>query len=165
MTPSFVSGRAPPAFDAVTLISTLRVSTIYQNTDLRNFSISQLQSRFILSPIHRIALSDELSLPDWEAPAFVELCRRPEPISQKEASVLGMVRTVELARLREAEQRHQYVGLVHQATTDPFLSTDGNLKRDRLQEVASEDTHIVSTCPHKMFCSRSNLKTHFSSYM
>ncbi|CAE6428245.1 unnamed protein product [Rhizoctonia solani] len=135
---SFVSGRAPPAFDAVTLISTLRVATLYQNPDLRSFSISELQSRFVIPPIHRIALSDELSLPDWEAPAFAELCRRPETISQKEAKVLGMVRTVEVARIREAEQRHQYVGLVHQAATGPFLNTDGILQKDKLQAAADQ---------------------------
>ncbi|CAE6339937.1 unnamed protein product [Rhizoctonia solani] len=126
---SFVSGRVPPSFDAVTLISTLRVSTLYQNPDLRNFSISQLQSRFVLSPIYRIALSDELSIPDWESPAFIELCRRSEPLTQK-----------------EAEQRHQYISLVHQATTDPFLTVDGNLKKDKLQ-VAADQTLKHTSLP------------------
>ncbi|KAF8708038.1 hypothetical protein RHS03_04354, partial [Rhizoctonia solani] len=143
---SFVSGRVPPSFDAVTLISTLRVSTLYQNPDLRNFSISQLQSRFVLSPIYRIALSDELSIPDWESPAFIELCRRSEPLTQKEAGVLGINRTVEVARLREAEQRHQYISLVHQATTDPFLTVDGNLKKDKLQ-VAADQTLKHTSLP------------------
>ncbi|CAE6494931.1 unnamed protein product [Rhizoctonia solani] len=135
---SFVSGRAPPTFDAATLVSTLRVATLYQNSDLKSFAISQLQSRFVMTPIHRIALSDELSIPGWEAPAFIELCRRPEPISQKEASVLGMTRTVEIARLREAEQRHQYLALIYQATTDPFLSSDGTVKKDKLQAAADQ---------------------------
>ncbi|KAL5641633.1 hypothetical protein ACGC1H_001940 [Rhizoctonia solani] len=135
---SFVSGHTPPTFDGATLVSTLRVATLYQNPDLRSFAISQLQTRFTLSPIHRIALSDELSIPDWEAPAFLELCRRPESISQKEASVLGMTRTVEVARIREAEQRHQYLDLVYQATTDPFLSADGNIKKDKLQTAAEK---------------------------
>ncbi|KAH7345370.1 hypothetical protein B0J17DRAFT_639639 [Rhizoctonia solani] len=135
---SFVSGRAPPTFDAVALISTLRVATLYQNSDLREFSISQLQSKFVISPTYRIALSDELFIPDWEAPAFVELCRRPEPISEKEASILGIARTVQVARLREAEQRHQYTSLVYQATTDPFLSNDGTVKKDKLQATAEQ---------------------------
>ncbi|KDN44056.1 hypothetical protein RSAG8_05788, partial [Rhizoctonia solani AG-8 WAC10335] len=69
---------------------------------------------------------------------FLELCRRPEPLSQKEASVLGITRTVEVARIREAEQRHQYVGLVYQATTDPFLSADGNINTDKLQTAAEQ---------------------------
>ncbi|KAJ1311828.1 hypothetical protein OPQ81_010289 [Rhizoctonia solani] len=143
---SFVSGCTPPRFDSVTLVSTLRVATLYQNPDLRGFAISQLQSRFALSPIYRIALSDELSIPDWETPAFIEICRRPEPLSQREASILGIARTVEVARLREAEQLHQYLGLVHQATTDPFLSADGAVKKDKLQ-AAGEQTLKHSSLP------------------
>ncbi|CUA74212.1 hypothetical protein RSOLAG22IIIB_11053 [Rhizoctonia solani] len=135
---SFVSGHTPPSFEGAILVSTLRVATLYQNPDLRSFAISQLQSRFALTPIHRIALSDELSIPDWEAPAFLELCRRSESLSQKEASVLGVARTVEIARLREAEQRHQYLSLVYQATTDPFLNAEGNVRKDKLQTAAEQ---------------------------
>ncbi|CAE6505066.1 unnamed protein product [Rhizoctonia solani] len=179
---SFVSGRVPPTFDAVALISTLRVATLYQNPDLREFAISQLQSKFVISPTYRIALSDELFIPDWEAPdlrefaisqlqskfvisptyrialsdelfipdweapAFTELCRRPEPISEKEASILGIARTVQVARLREAEQRHQYTSLIDQAIKDPFLSSDGTLKKDKLQ-AAAEQTLKHSSLP------------------
>ncbi|CAE7147122.1 unnamed protein product [Rhizoctonia solani] len=141
---SLVSSHTPPKFDGQTLISTLRVASLYQNPDLRDFSISQLQSEFYIAPIYRIALSDELAIPGWEAPAFLELCRRPEALSQDEASILGIARTVEVARVREAEQRHQYLALVHQATTDPFLSSEGSIKKDKLKAAAGNYIHPMT---------------------
>ncbi|CAE6494969.1 unnamed protein product [Rhizoctonia solani] len=137
-----VSAPSSPGFDETTLISTLRVATHYQNPNLRSFAITQLQSGLILSPIYRIGLSDELSLPDWEIAAFTEFCRRPEPISQKEAKILGITRFAEIARIREAEQRRQYIGMIGQATVNLFLNTDGTVKRDKLQAVASESSPV-----------------------
>lgn len=57
--------------------------------------------------MERIQLSDELLIRDWEKPAFTELCSRTKPISTEEAQILGMKRFVEVARIREAEQRRQ----------------------------------------------------------
>jgi hypothetical protein len=62
-----------------------------------------------LTAIDRIRLSDEFLLPSWEKPAFTELCQRANAITPSEAQVLGMDRFVEIARIREAEQRRQVV--------------------------------------------------------
>ncbi|KAG9103709.1 hypothetical protein FRC06_008703 [Ceratobasidium sp. 370] len=95
-------------FDADTLTSTLRIATVYNYPGLRNFAISRLEKAG-LSAIERIQLSDELLLPSWEKPAFTELCRRPDAITQSEAQVLGVERFAQVARIREAEQRRRFV--------------------------------------------------------
>ncbi|CAE7192386.1 unnamed protein product [Rhizoctonia solani] len=92
-----------PNFDSSTLMSTLRIASSFDYPALRKFAISKLEGMDIPA-IQRIQLSDELSLPEWELPAFTELCSRAEPISQAEAEVLGMTRFVEVARIRETER-------------------------------------------------------------
>ncbi|EUC64159.1 hypothetical protein RSOL_436390, partial [Rhizoctonia solani AG-3 Rhs1AP] len=92
-----------PDFDSSTLISTLRIASTFDYPALRKFAISKLEG-MSLPAIERIQLSDELSLPTWETPAFTELCSRKEPISQSEAEILGMTRFVEIARIRETER-------------------------------------------------------------
>ncbi|KAH7345364.1 hypothetical protein B0J17DRAFT_639621 [Rhizoctonia solani] len=145
---SFVFSPVPPSFDVATLVSTLRVATLFQNPDLRNFAISQLESiKHSAAAIDRIALSDELKLPDWEVPAFAELCRRPEPISAEEAKILGINRFVEIARMREIEQRQRFVELVNQVATDPFLDDDGTVIKDKLEAVAEKTLKHPSLPP------------------
>ncbi|QRV76223.1 hypothetical protein RhiJN_19058 [Ceratobasidium sp. AG-Ba] len=97
----------PASFDADALISTLRIATVYGYPELQEFAISGLE-KFDLSAIERIQLSDELLLPSWEKPAFAELCQRPGAITPSEAQVLGVERFVQVARIREAEQRRQF---------------------------------------------------------
>ncbi|KEP48312.1 hypothetical protein V565_128100 [Rhizoctonia solani 123E] len=92
-----------PDFDSSTLTSTLRIASTFDYPALRKFAISKLEG-MNLPAIERIQLSDELSLPSWETPAFTELCSRKEPISQAEAEILGMTRFVEIARIRETER-------------------------------------------------------------
>ncbi|KAG8763504.1 hypothetical protein FRC11_002344 [Ceratobasidium sp. 423] len=148
-TTSVVSDPSSSSFDKTTLVSALRVAILYQNPGLQSFAITRLQSGLVLPPIYRIALSDELLLPDWETSAFSELCRRPEPISQKEAKILGITRFVEIARIREVEQRRQYIGLIGRAAANPFLNTDGTVKQEKLQAAAKNSGTIpdYGSCP------------------
>jgi hypothetical protein len=104
---SVISG--PVHFDTDTLISALRIATTYNYPELRDFAIAGLE-RASLTAIDRIRLSDEFLLPSWEKPAFTQLCQRPETITPAEAQVLGMDRFVQIARIREAEQRRQLIG-------------------------------------------------------
>ncbi|CAE6513633.1 unnamed protein product [Rhizoctonia solani] len=104
-----------PDFDSSTLTSTLRIASFYDYPALRKFAISKLEG-MSLPAIERIQLSDELSLPTWETPAFTELCSRKEPISQSEAEILGMTRFVEIARIREVERTRlavQFAGRIY----------------------------------------------------
>ncbi|KEP48311.1 hypothetical protein V565_128090 [Rhizoctonia solani 123E] len=104
-----------PDFDSSTLTSSLRIASTFDYPALRKFAISKLEG-MNLPAIERIQLSDELSLPSWETPAFTELCSRKEPISQSEAEVLGMTRFVEIARIRETERTRlavQFAGRIY----------------------------------------------------
>ncbi|KAF8605116.1 hypothetical protein BDV93DRAFT_605605 [Ceratobasidium sp. AG-I] len=103
---SVVSG--PPKFDTDILTSALRVATVFDYPELREFALSSLENANF-APIDRIRLSDELSLPQWEKPAFAELCQRKEPVSIPEAQVLGIERFTQIARIREMEQRRQFL--------------------------------------------------------
>ncbi|KAL5641624.1 hypothetical protein ACGC1H_001936 [Rhizoctonia solani] len=99
-------------FNSETLIKALRIATLYGCPDMRKYAISELERRFTFLPIHRIQMSDEFDLPAWEKPAFIELCRRPEPISKEESVILGLDRLAAISRIRETEQRRKFVELV-----------------------------------------------------
>ncbi|CAE6505317.1 unnamed protein product [Rhizoctonia solani] len=120
-------------FNSETLIKALRIATLYGCPDMRNYAISELERRFTFLPIHRIQMSDEFNLPTWEKPAFVELCRRPEPISKEESKILGLDRLAALSRIRETEQRRKFVELVDKSL-GPLdhrgLATDDKLRTD-----------------------------------
>ncbi|KAL5631374.1 hypothetical protein ACGC1H_007030 [Rhizoctonia solani] len=110
-----------PDFDSSIMTSTLRIASAFDYPALRKFAISKLEG-MKLPAIQRIELSDEFSLPAWETPAFTELCSRKEPISQAEAEVLGMMRFVEIARIRETERTCCEVKLV----SEDLLQLIGN---------------------------------------
>ena len=122
---SVVSG--PPKFDSSTLTSALRIATVFDYPELREFAISSLE-RADLAPIDRIQLSDELSLPQWEKPAFAELCQRKEPISIPEAQVLGIERFTQIARIREMEQHQQFMNSIIEPLKAQCLPKDVELK-------------------------------------
>ncbi|KAG8713543.1 hypothetical protein FRC11_011849, partial [Ceratobasidium sp. 423] len=103
-----------PEFEVHTLVSALRVASTYDYADLRNFAIDELE-KCSLPAISQIALSDEFFLPHWEKPAFVDLCYRIEPITSSEAQVLGIGRFTEIARIREAQQRHHFMELFNKS--------------------------------------------------
>ncbi|KAF8599375.1 hypothetical protein BDV93DRAFT_526164 [Ceratobasidium sp. AG-I] len=93
-------------FDPPTLTSALRLATTYDYSALRTFAIKRLQDAS-LTAIDRIRLAREFGLSTWEEPAYVELCERDEALTTSEASVLGLNTFVELARIREKEQRRR----------------------------------------------------------
>ncbi|QRV93759.1 hypothetical protein RhiJN_21777 [Ceratobasidium sp. AG-Ba] len=95
---------ALPNFDPTTLVSALRTATTYDYPTLRNFTIKKLES-IPLSAIERIRIAREFKLATWEAPAYEELCAREEPITEDEASVLGISTFVQVAKIREKAQR------------------------------------------------------------
>ncbi|KAF8705953.1 hypothetical protein RHS03_04935, partial [Rhizoctonia solani] len=114
-----------PDFDSNIMISSLRIASIFDYPNLRKFALSRLEG-MSLSALHRIQLSDELLIPSWEMPAFVELCNRAEPITLAEADVLGMSRFVEIARIRETQKGHQVTKLVNKALPKLLESSQSN---------------------------------------
>ncbi|KDN49819.1 hypothetical protein RSAG8_01884, partial [Rhizoctonia solani AG-8 WAC10335] len=71
-----------PDFDSNTVTSALRIASTFDYPALRKFATSKLEG-MNLSPIQRIQLSDEFSLPSWETPAFTELCASYVQLSRK----------------------------------------------------------------------------------
>ncbi|CAE7096700.1 unnamed protein product [Rhizoctonia solani] len=107
-----------------------------------------VHSAHLIREVASSTLSDELNLPDWEIPAFLELCRRSEPISPEEATVLGIARFTEISRIREGEQRRQYMELIDKVSKDPLMTTDGTVMKDKLQATAEQTlkSSSIPTC-------------------
>ncbi|KAG8679009.1 hypothetical protein FRC09_019333, partial [Ceratobasidium sp. 395] len=96
----------PLELDPATLVSALRLATVYDYPALRTFAINNLE-KAQLTAIERIQIAREFGFTSWEEPAYVELCERDEPITEQEANVLGMSTFVQIARTREKEQRRK----------------------------------------------------------
>jgi hypothetical protein len=67
---------------------------------IRNRTIRELGNAN-LDPVDKITLAVDYDVPDWLKPAYIDLCRRAEPIREEEAEKLGLGMTVKLARARE----------------------------------------------------------------
>ncbi|CAE6431641.1 hypothetical protein ACGC1H_001346 [Rhizoctonia solani] len=90
----------PFEFDTATLISALRVATVYGYDALRRFAVSKLE-RANLSAIQRIKIAQELDVVHWIEPAFEELANRVEPIQPDEARILGIDSLLRVSNMRE----------------------------------------------------------------
>ncbi|KAJ1311822.1 hypothetical protein OPQ81_010283 [Rhizoctonia solani] len=96
----------PFIFDCNTLISTLRVATTYEYHSLRDFCIQYLET-LELDAVKRIDIARKFHLPSWEGPAYHELAMRDEPITREEANIIGLDAFVNIAEMREKEQRRR----------------------------------------------------------
>ncbi|CAE6493041.1 unnamed protein product [Rhizoctonia solani] len=101
---SIITG--PFEFTATTLISTLRVATIYEHQALRDYCVQYLET-LELDAVKRIEIAHEFRLPAWEGPAYHELGMRDEPITTEEANIMGLDSFVRIAEIREKEQRRR----------------------------------------------------------
>ncbi|KAJ1310939.1 hypothetical protein OPQ81_009451 [Rhizoctonia solani] len=90
----------PFDFDTPTLVSALRVATVYRYDGLRQFSISKLE-KAKLSAIQRIKIAQELDVTHWTQPAFEELANRTEAIQPDEARILGIDALLLVSNMRE----------------------------------------------------------------
>ncbi|CCL99367.1 uncharacterized protein FIBRA_01385 [Fibroporia radiculosa] len=54
-----------------------------------------------LDPVERIFLATKHDIPQWLRPAYMDLCIRPESLTEEEAQKLGLPTVVRLARARE----------------------------------------------------------------
>lgn len=96
----------PYEFGKEALVSALRIATAYNYPALRTYAINHL-TKAQLTAIERIKIAREFKLVSWEEPAYVELCERDEPITMEEASILGIATFVQVAGIREREQRRR----------------------------------------------------------
>ncbi|CAE7220032.1 unnamed protein product [Rhizoctonia solani] len=95
---------SPFAFTSQTLVSALRIATIYEYHALRYYCIQYLET-LELDAIKRIELAREFQLSAWEDQACHELEMRDKPITAEEAKIIGLDAFVRIAEAREREQR------------------------------------------------------------
>ncbi|KAJ7624567.1 hypothetical protein FB45DRAFT_796543 [Roridomyces roridus] len=81
----------------------LSVATRFQFALLRALSIKSIEeSPTSLDAIDKLVLAIKYNIPGWLAPAYTALCQRPNCLEEWEAEKIGLKRTVQIARAREA---------------------------------------------------------------
>ncbi|CAL1710181.1 unnamed protein product [Somion occarium] len=89
-------------------IALLSISTRYVFDRIREMAIQEISTK-VLDPIKKIILANKYDIPQWLPPAFVDLCKRPESLSESEAETLGLKTIVRVARARESVRDKGYV--------------------------------------------------------
>jgi hypothetical protein len=84
-------------------ITLLSISTRLQFDLLRAHAIQSIEdSPTALDPIDKLVLAMKYKIPEWLAPAYTALCQRPNCLEEWEAEKIGLKKTVQIARAREA---------------------------------------------------------------
>lgn len=89
-------------------IALLSISTRYDFERIRDMAIQELSTK-VFDPIKKITLADKHNVPQWLSAAYVDLCKRPEPLTEQEAEELGLKTVVRVARARELVREKKYV--------------------------------------------------------
>ncbi|CCO35032.1 hypothetical protein BN14_09145 [Rhizoctonia solani AG-1 IB] len=131
-----------------TLVSALRVATVYDYPALRIYCVQCLEA-LELDAVKRIDIAKEFDLPAWEEPAYHELKMRDNPITREEAEIIGLDALVRIAEMREKEQRRRgkdvdamHMGNKHDPRAppkNPNLSEDISLSADTKDKNPSGD--------------------------
>ncbi|KAK7042602.1 BTB domain-containing protein [Favolaschia claudopus] len=84
-------------------ITLLSISTRLTFDLLRTHAIQAIEENPTpLDPIDKLVLAMKYKIPQWLAPAYTELCQRPNCLEEWEAEKIGLKNTVRIARAREA---------------------------------------------------------------
>ncbi|KAJ7023463.1 hypothetical protein C8F04DRAFT_1048014 [Mycena alexandri] len=87
----------------------LSVSTRLQFDLLRAHAIQSIEeSPTTLDPVDKLVLAMKYKIPGWLAPAYTALCQRPNCLEEWEAEKIGLKKTVQIARAREAFRDAEY---------------------------------------------------------
>lgn len=89
-------------------VALLSISTRYIFDKIRDLAITQI-STIVLDPVKKIDLADKFTIPQWLPGAYVDLCKRPEPLTDSEAETLGLRTVVRVAKAREAVREKKFV--------------------------------------------------------
>uniref|UniRef100_A0A0W0F6L7 BTB domain-containing protein n=1 Tax=Moniliophthora roreri TaxID=221103 RepID=A0A0W0F6L7_MONRR len=81
-------------------IDLLSISHRFECTTARERAIKGIDAA-TTNPIQMIDLAEVYDVPKWLTPAYVELCRREEPLNESEAMDLGPRKTIIICRARE----------------------------------------------------------------
>lgn len=86
----------------------LSISTRFVFDRIRDLAILEI-SKQLLDPVDKIMLANKYNIPQWLPSAFTDLCKRPEPIRDSEAELLGLRTIVRIARARELARDKGFV--------------------------------------------------------
>ncbi|KAG8919851.1 hypothetical protein FRC03_012098 [Tulasnella sp. 419] len=78
----------------------LHTATMWDSDQLRQHAIQEIDE---LKPnaLRYIHLSKTYNVLKWMEPAFVQLCKKPEPISEEEAASISLPLLLEICQVRE----------------------------------------------------------------
>ncbi|KAJ6552237.1 hypothetical protein DFH09DRAFT_597753 [Mycena vulgaris] len=84
-------------------ITLLSIATRLRFDRLRAHAIESIEeSKTSLDPVDKLVLAIKFEIPQWLAPAYTALCQRPNCLEEWEAEKIGLKKTVQIARAREA---------------------------------------------------------------
>jgi hypothetical protein len=78
----------------------LSISDQFEMAKVHKRAIKELAS-MQLDPVDRIVLAVDHDVPEWLDPAYVELCKREDPLREEEAEKVGLSTMVKLCCARE----------------------------------------------------------------
>jgi hypothetical protein len=78
----------------------LSISNKFKLEKVHKRAITALE-RTQLDPVDKIDLAVKHDVPEWLDPAYIELCKREDPLREEEAEKVGLNTTVKLYRARE----------------------------------------------------------------
>ncbi|OCH94659.1 hypothetical protein OBBRIDRAFT_789134 [Obba rivulosa] len=92
-------------------IALLTISNRFFFNKIRKLSIAALTKLIPpLDPVERIALANKCEIPEWNEPAYVDLCVRNVPITDAEAEIIGISTAFLLMKAREEYRRRTING-------------------------------------------------------
>ncbi|KAL1672055.1 hypothetical protein EV122DRAFT_295135 [Schizophyllum commune] len=124
--------------------SVLRLASMWSVTSLRQVAIREIEPN--ATPIDKIVLAREFGLGEtWLLPAFVALCRSPEPLEYEDAERLGLRTVVEIGRIKSRSGESYDVEAAVRAS-DVFLSPGMDVMDPRVT-VSEPSTRNPSLSP------------------
>ncbi|KAI0340266.1 hypothetical protein BDW22DRAFT_1430882 [Trametopsis cervina] len=92
----------------------LSISTRYVFDRIRDLAISEITKQ-MLDPVRKITLANKYNIPHWLPTAYLDLCKRVQPITDEEAETLGLRTLVRVARARELAREQGYISATHRS--------------------------------------------------
>ena len=90
-------------------LTLLSISTRLRFDRLRDHAVECIEeSKTALDPVDKLVLAIKYKIPEWLAPAYAALCQRPNCLEEWEAEKIGLKKTVQIARAREAFREASY---------------------------------------------------------
>ena len=84
-------------------IALLSISSLYDMTKIRRRAIEEI-TLYVppIDPVEKIVQAQKFDIPEWLPSAYKDLCRRKNPLEEREAVKIGLSVAVKIARVREA---------------------------------------------------------------